>query len=77
MLATTETVAEKTSQDGMRVLVPRLSFEETVNKYQECLLILVYLGNTDSAAEIYKGRTEKKDGYERETERNGKHLRPA
>jgi len=27
---------------------------------------LGYLGNTDSAAAIYKGRTEKKDDYERE-----------
>jgi len=32
VLATTEAVAEMTHQAGMRVLVPRLSFEETVNK---------------------------------------------
>jgi hypothetical protein len=33
--------------------------------------------NADSAAAIYKSRTKEKDDYERETERNGKHLRPA
>jgi len=32
VLATTEAVAEKTQQIGMRVLVPRLFFEEKVNK---------------------------------------------
>jgi len=32
VLATTETAAEKTSQVGKRVLVPRLFFEDTVNK---------------------------------------------
>jgi hypothetical protein len=29
-----------------------------------------------SAAAVYKGRTKKKDDYEWEEERNGKHLRP-
>jgi len=41
------------------------------------LSILGYLGNADSAAAIYRGRTKEKDDYERETERNGKYLRPA
>jgi hypothetical protein len=32
MLATTEAVAEKTHQVGMRVFVPRLFFEDNVHK---------------------------------------------
>jgi hypothetical protein len=44
---------------------------------KKSLSILGYLGNADSAAAIYRGRTKEKDDYERETERNGKYLRPA
>jgi hypothetical protein len=60
VLATTEAIAERIHQVGMRVPVPRSSFEERINKYQECLSILGYLGNTASATAIYKGRTKER-----------------
>jgi hypothetical protein len=44
---------------------------------KKSLSILGFLENADSAAAIYGGRTKDKDDYEWETERNGKHLRPA